>query len=104
MVDIQTIWKGQDVFLKRYAELMGTILNEEYVNQVIDQLVEAIESEVPRDRARWHRTVAQWEKSVQALRNYVNDGKRDKNVLADLKTYFGLSKAEMEAYFGDGMP
>ena len=96
--------KGQDVFLKRYAELMGTILNEEYVNQVIDQLVAAIESEVPRDRARWHRTVAQWEKSVQALRNYVNDGKRDKNVLADLKTYFGLSKAEMEAYFGDVMP
>ena len=96
--------KGQDVFLKRYAELMGTILNEEYFNQVIDQIVEAIETEVPRDRARWNRTVDRWEKSVQALRDYVNDGKRDKNVLADLKIFFHLSSAEMEYYFGDVMP
>ena len=96
--------KGQDVFLKRYAELMGTILNEEYFNQVIDQIVEAIETEVPRDRARWNRTVDRWEKSVQALRDYVNDGKRDKNVLADLKIFFHLSKEEMEYYFGDVMP
>lgn len=96
--------KGQDVFLKRYAELMGTILNEEYFNQVIDALVAAIETEVPRDRARWGIAVSRWEKSVQALRDYVNDGKRDKNVLADLKTYFGLSQAEMEYYFGEVMP
>ena len=96
--------KGQDMFLKRYAELMGTILNEEYFNQVIDEIAGAIESEVPRDRARWNRTVAQWEKSVQALRDYFKDGKRDKNVLADLKEHFGLSSKEMEYYFGDVMP
>ena len=96
--------KGQDMFLKRYAELMGTILNEEYFNQIIDELVAAIETEVPRDRARWNRTVAQWEKSVQALRDYFNNGKRDQNVLADLKEHFGLSSKEMEYYFGDVMP
>ena len=95
---------GQDVFLKRYAELMGTILNEEYFNQVIDEIVAAIESEVPRDRERWNRTVAQWEKSVQALRDYVNHGKRDQHVLADLKMHFQLSQSEMEYYFGDVMP
>ena len=98
------VQKGQDVFLKRYAELMGTILDEEYFNQVIDEIVGAIESEVPRDRARWNRTVAQWEKSVQALRDYFKDGKRDKNVLADLKEHFDLSSKEMEYYFGDVMP
>lgn len=96
--------KGQDVFLKRYAELLGTILNEEYFNQVIDQIVDAIESEVPRDRARWNRTVSRWEKSVQALRDYVNDGKRTNHVLADIEDYFDLSDAEMEYYFGDVMP
>ena len=95
---------GQDVFLKRYAELLGTILNEEYFNQVIDRIADAIASEVPRDRARWGRTVSQWEKAVQALRDYVNDGKRTKNVLADIQEYFDLSKAEMESYFGDVMP
>lgn len=95
---------GQDVFLKRYAELLGTILNEEYFNQVIDQIVGAIESEVPRDRARWNRTVSQWENYVQALRDYVKDGKRTQNVLADLKNHFALTNAEMEYYFGDVMP
>ena len=95
---------GQDVFLKRYAQLLGTILNEEYFNQVIDELVGAIESEVPRDRARWNRTVAQWEKSVQALRDYFKDGKRTNHVLADLQEHFELSQAEMEYYFGDVMP
>ena len=64
----------------------------------------AIESEVPRDRARWNRTVAQWEKSVQALRDYFKDGKRTNHVLADLQKHFELSQAEMEYYFGDVMP
>jgi hypothetical protein len=95
---------GQDVFLKRYAELMGTILNEEYFNQFIDEIVDAIASEVPRERARWNRTVSQWEKYVQALRDYVNNAKRTKHVLADLKMHFELSQAEMEYYFGDVMP
>jgi len=91
---------GRDMFLKRYAELLDTILNEEYFNKIIDEIVEAIESEVPRDRARWKQTVKRWEKSVQKLRNYTADGVRTKNVLADLKSYFKLSEAEMQQYFG----
>ena len=91
---------GQDAFLRRYAELMDTILNEEYITAYIDSLAADIISEIPADRARWGRTVSQWESELERLYAYVRDGKRDGNVLADLKGYFQLSSEEMAEYFG----
>lgn len=92
--------EGRDTFLRRYAELMETALNEEYIGGIIDSLESAIESEIERDRARWKQTVSRWENEVQGLRNYFKDGARDKRVLDDIQDYFGLTDAEMEEYFG----
>lgn len=93
--------EGRDTFLKRYAELMGTVLNEEYINSVIDSILIDIESEIPRDRARWSRSLTGWENAVLKLRNYVNDGVRTKWILKHLQEYFGLKDTEMEYYFGN---
>ena len=60
-----------------------------------------IESEIPQDRARWGYTTAKWETHVQRVRDYTKDGARTKRVLEDLKTYFGLTDAQMKAYFGN---
>ena len=38
--------------------------------------------------------------AVETLRAYVRDGARDRTVLSDLKSYFGLSEEEMAHYFG----
>ena len=92
---------GQDAFLKRYDELMDTVLNEEYITAYIDSLVADIISEIPADRAKWGRSVSHWEAELERLYDYVRDGKRDKRVLADLKEYFHLDSEEMEYYFGD---
>lgn len=91
---------GRDAFLKRYAYLMETVLNEDYIIESIDTLAGTIASEIPADRARWGQSVSGWEKAVQKLRDYVAEGKRDQNVLKDLKDYFDLSDEEMAAYFG----
>ena len=91
---------GREAFLRRYAELMDTILNEEYITAYIDSLAADILSEIPADRAKWGRSVSHWESEVERLYAYVRDGKRDNNVLADLKHYFGLSSEEMANYFG----
>ncbi len=92
--------KGKDSFLKRYGELMNTVLNETYVNTTLDSFVSAIQSEIPKDRQRWGRTEAQWKTNVEKIRNYVKDGKRNAAVKNDLQSYFSLSDAEMNSYFG----
>lgn len=91
---------GRDAFLKRYDELMDTVLNEEYITAYISALVADIESEIPADRAKWGRTVSHWESEIERLYAYVRDGYRTKNVLKDLKEYFHLDSDEMAYYFG----
>ncbi len=92
--------EGRDAFLRRYAKLMDSVLNEEYIIGVIDSLASAVESEVERDRARWGSSVTKWNNSVEKLRVYFRDGARDKNVLKDIKDYFDLSDSQMKSYFG----
>ena len=93
--------RGRDLFLKRYAYLMNTILNEDYITKELDRWREILTPEAAADRERWGRSLDSWNKAVDYLYTYVKDGKRDKVVLADIKKYFGLSDAEMKAYFGD---
>ena len=92
--------KGQDAFLKRYAYLMKTVLNDENINNVLDSIIKDIESEIPRDRERWGRSVSGWNDAIQRIRNYTKDGARDKRVKNDLKSYFNLTDAQMKSYFG----
>ena len=91
---------GRDAFLKRYAELMGSILNEEYIIGIIDSIASDIESEMARDRERWGYSLTSWENAVEKLRNYVRDGARTKRVLDDLQSYFSLTDDQMTSYFG----
>ena len=103
MRSILTNREAQDTFLKRYAELMRTVLNEEYIVSYIDNLAAQIDSEMPRDRARWYCTYETWQEEVQKLRDYVKDGKRTRTVLNSLRNYFYLNDEQMEYYFGDLM-
>ena len=94
---------GQDAFLKRFAYLLNTTLNEEHITGVIDSIYNAIKSEMPRDRERWNMSYSAWESQVEALRKFVRDEKRTKAMLTNLKSYFSLTNEEMEYYFGDLM-
>ncbi len=91
--------KGKDAFLKRYAHLLETTLNETYMNGIIDRIVTDIESEIPKDRARWNRSVSGWETEVQRLRDYVGGNTRRNRVLKDLQSYFSLTDQQMKQYF-----
>ena len=93
----------QDMFLKRYAELMHTVLNEQAFNAKIDQFVAWMEPEIAQDRAKYGLSVDRWRGYVEKVRDYVKDDVRHKNVLASIKSYFGLSTDEMKKYFSDLM-
>lgn len=93
--------EGRDLFLKRYAELMNTILNEAYIINKIDTIVAQVNEEMPMDRERWDREYTTWLENVDRLRDYVRNGARTSTVLQDLKHYFGLTEEEMTLYFGN---
>lgn len=90
---------GRDAFLKRYAYLMSTVLNEEFINARIDAILEPILSEMPRDRDRWNRSMEYWESCVQQLRDFTEG--RQKVIINDLRNYFSLSDSQVEYYFGE---
>jgi hypothetical protein len=51
-----------------------------------------------RDHTRWGLTMANWEDEVDVLRNYAKV--RTHYLLETTKSFFGLSDAQFNAYFG----
>lgn len=92
---------GRDLFLKRCAELLSTTLNEASFNAAIDSIVTQVDSEMPRDRQRWGYSYEKWQDYVDKMRQYVADDVRMKGFLEDLQSYFGLTDAQMDAYFAE---
>lgn len=90
----------RDMFLKRYAYLMDTVLNEETIIAKIDELVAIMEPELAADRARYNLSVSTWNDYVNLLKKFVEGGKRTTTVLAGLKRYFNLTDDQMINYFG----
>jgi hypothetical protein len=54
--------------------------------------------EMARDHTRWGLTMANWEAEVDVLRNYAKV--RTHYLLETTKSFFGLSDAQFNAYFG----
>jgi len=91
--------EGKDAFLKRYAHLLKTALNETHIIKCLENIEDQIRSEMPRDRERWGKTMKSWETNMQKLRDFVKDDIRTEYVLKDLQKYFSLTDAQMESYF-----
>lgn len=92
---------GRDAFLKRYAYLLRTILNEEYIGECMDYIISQIESEMPADRQRWQNSMWLWEYEVEQIRVFIQDETRHRVILDDIKDYLSLTDEQMQAYFGD---
>jgi hypothetical protein len=90
----------RDKFLKRYAHLMQTMLNERTICAKADEFVELMEPEIAADREMYGSSVSLWRDFVAGLKGYVKDGKRDRTVLRGIRNYFGLSESQMIQYFG----
>ena len=90
----------KDMFLKRYAELMGTVLNENVIMEKIDWFVSIMEPEIARNQERYGLTVERWYHWLEEMKKIIRDGRRNITVLRNIKTYFGLSDEQMTYYFG----
>ncbi len=90
----------KQMFLDRYAELMGSVLNEEHILAKIDEFAEIMRPEMEADRAKYNLTVSGWESEIERLKDYFRNGSRDKTVLNGIRQYFNLSDDEMMNCFG----
>ncbi|MBR6935301.1 MAG: CotH kinase family protein [Clostridia bacterium] len=90
----------RDMFIRRYAELMETVLNERTIMEKIDWFVSIMEPEIAQNQARYGLTVERWYERLEKMKDIIRGGRRNITVLRDIRAYFGLSEVQMEEYFG----
>lgn len=84
-------------FVERYAELLATHFTEERMNAVLDEMLEELERELPRqiERFGWPKSMERWRSSVRQMRSVLNS--RRAEICRQLETYFGIEEEELQA-------
>ena len=90
----------RDRLLKRYAELVGTVLADDYVLARIDEYVALLQPEIARDHERWGVTVEHWSSNIELLRSTIRDNDYAHYTVRDLCKRLDLTKEERLRYFG----
>ncbi len=87
-------WRAYCV--ERYVQVMMEYFNAERAAALLDDMAETIRPEMARHIARWGepRSLAQWERNVQQLRDVVTA--RPEYALENLRYNFGLSRSYLE--------
>jgi len=85
-------------FLERLSLSLRTVWKEETVLAKFDTLVATLRPEIKRDFMRWKLNPNDWEKNVEDLREFIEV--RTEILLKQTRTYFKLSNADFEKYFG----
>ena len=83
-------------FLKTYKQLMDTLLSPERLLPVLNGLADEIESEIPRQHARYGApSVNTWNAQIAYMRKFINA--REQQIVDELCTVFSLSEEEWAA-------
>jgi hypothetical protein len=99
---LRNLMKNDD-FKKRYLERVSyqlkEVWNEERIMERYNEILEEIEPEMTRDLSRWGITRSKWNYELGRLKTYIQ--KRSTYMKSQTKSYFKLSNAEYNKYFGD---
>lgn len=93
-------WKEK--FIARYAEVLNTVLTDERLLSLFDDMAAMVESEIDRHIARWGRpsSRSKWESEVESLRSCIS--RRREYAKSNLQRTFGLSDERMAELFPNG--
>jgi hypothetical protein len=87
----------KEEFIKRYALYTNTYFSPERLLPLYDAMIADIESEMPRQEARWPNNWGPWEDHVGYVRQIIIEKPEiEKN---NLQTFFYLSDEEMQELF-----
>lgn len=89
-------------FIRRYAELLHTVLSTERLIAILDDYAAQIEPEIPAQIARWGgiSTVKRWQDNVQRMRNIITE--KHFLIKTQLKSSFNISDTLMRELFPEG--
>lgn len=63
----------EQYYIARYIDLVNTYLSCDYMNFLLDSMINEIQPEMADHCARWGGSVAQWQANVQQMRDFIND-------------------------------
>lgn len=87
------------LYLERIGYQLENVWNSERVLKYIDDLYKLYYPEMTRNQKRWGLSMSNWENEVEKLRTYAK--KRGKVMMSQAKSFFKMTNAEVERYFGD---
>ncbi len=91
----------KETFLKRMSYNLKNTWSAKNYEKKVDEVVKEIgKDEMKRNLERWdNMSYSTWQMHVNDLKAFAR--KRNKAVIEDARSYFGLSSAEVKKYFGD---
>ncbi|MBN2440417.1 MAG: CotH kinase family protein [Spirochaetales bacterium] len=95
---ITSLLKNSDFkekFISRCIQLLNTTFSPGHTETLIENLVQAIENEMPAHFERWDRSVSAWKREVDRVRHFTKE--RTGYMLEHLKRYFSISDEEIKA-------
>lgn len=89
-------------FVERYAEVLNTVLTNERLLDLFDEMTAMVDSELDRHIERWGRpsSRSKWESEVASLRSCIE--RRREYAKSNLQRYFSLSDERMAELFPNG--
>ncbi len=88
-----------ELFLQRLSYHLSNTWSKENVQARYDELVALLEPEIERDRETWGFSLSTYYAQLEDIQNFIDT--RTDYVLTQTKSFFGLTDAQMEEYFGD---
>ena len=91
----------KETFLERLSYNLKNTWNSDNVIKKIDSVIDEIgEDEIKRNLERWNNiSYNEWKKNVDFFKEFA--AKRNKYMVSQAKSFFGLSESEVKKYFGD---
>lgn len=91
-----------DAFVTRYAEVLNTVLTEDRLLSLFDEMVASMRDEMPRTIKRWGSpsSMSSWENNIEDLRGSIKN--RRQNAIKSLQSYFNVPNERMAELFPNG--